>query len=560
MSAKKIRVISIIVISSIFLLLYVFVWRGYREYVWLNIVMGKQGVEDVCLIEQRLPFGEEPALHSGEYTTFSIGWQENYNGEGNGLFLPAYIDLTDVYAFVSGDGDAAEITFDGRVLQEKEVCYLGKVEEGVHVLDIAGESLTLHIMKGSLLPEVWIETEQGIDFINDHKQYSTAAHMQIFSADGRLEYSGEIESLKGRGNSSWSTLKKGYGMKLAERYPLLGMTSGRSWTLIGGGYDVTGIRNKLFYDMAVECGLDNAIDCEWVNLYIDGSFYGCYLLTEKITVGTGRLEIGDLEERTALENDEGLWTYPHYQMEENGRQWTGHSVPGQPGNMSGGYLLEIETYEQRFLTEVSRFTTDVGTRVVLKNPKHATLEQVQYISSFVREFEEALYSPDGYNSLGKYYLEYIDLESFVKRYLIDEISKNLDAGYSSYFFYKPENVDKLYAGPVWDYDTSLGNNRDWGSNEVLKNPEGMYVNTDNWSKLLWEKEDFREASYKMFQKLFLPYLEELSEYKLDEYMETIQASAAIEQVYYGGENWQEETEKLKDFLEKRTDYLTKAFQ
>lgn len=560
MNVKKLRIILIIVVSSIFLLLYVFVLRGYREHVWLHIVMGNDGVEDVVLLKQRHPFGENPVLQDAENTTLAISWQENYTREGKGLFLPAYIDLTDVYAYVSGEAVGSEITFDSVPLQKTEVCRLGNVEEGVHMLGIGGEALQLYIGKSSSLPSVWIDTEEGIDFINGHKQYATAARMQIFSEKGSLEYSGEIESLKGRGNSSWSTLKKGYGIKLAEKYPLLGMTSGKSWTLIGGGYDVTGIRNKLFYDMAVECGLENAIDCQWINLYMDGSFLGCYLLTEKITVGAGRLEIGDLEERTALENEEGLWTYPHFQMEEGGRQWTGYSVPSQPGNMSGGYLLEIETYEQRFLTEVSRFTTDVGTRVVLKNPKHATLEQVQYISSFVREFEEALYSADGYNSQGKYYLEYIDLESFVKRYLIDEISKNLDAGYSSYFFYKPENVDKLYAGPVWDYDTSLGNNRDWGSNEVLKNPQGMYVNTDNWSRLLWEKKDFREASYEMYQKLFLPYLEELLTYKLDGYAEDIRASAALEQIYYGGENWEEETQKLKEFLEKRTDYLKKAFQ
>ena len=560
MNGKKIRVISIIVVSFVFLLLYVFVWRGYDKYVWLNIVVGEQGIEDVRLTEQRRPLGGKPLFRGEEYTEFSISWQQSYVDESCGFFLPEYVDLSDVYVMVSGGGASAGAFLDGIPLEENTVRHLGEMEEGEHILSVNGKAQKLHVMRGASIPTVWIDTEDGIEYIHDSRSHCTAAEMKVFSDKGELQYSGEIESMQGRGNSSWSTIKRSYGIKLTNAASLLNMTSGKSWTLIGGGYDVTGLRNKIFYDMAVECGLDNAIDCEWINLYIDGRFFGCYLLTEKITVASGRLEIGDLEKRTEQENEEPLDFYPYYEFEENGKQWTGYSVPHQPSDMSGGYLLEIEDYEQRFITETSRFTTNQGYRVVVKSPDCATLEQVGYISGFVQEFEDALYSPDGYNSLGKHYTDYIDMESFVQRYLIDEISKNLDAGYSSYFFYKPQREDKLYAGPVWDYDTGLGNNRGWGSNEVLKDPEGMYVNTDNWSKQLWAQTDFREVSYKIFQKKFLPYLEDLLEYKLEQYAETIQASAAMEQIYYGGEDWEEEVSKMRDFLEKRTVYLEKVLQ
>lgn len=560
MKTKKVRLISIITISIIFLLFYVLVWNGYEKYVWLHIVVDGRSVEDVRLIEQKLPLGEEPTLQDEEYTDFCISWQESYVDESWGLFLPDYIDLTNVYVMVSDKGGGETVTFDGISLQEDEAYFLGDLEEGAHFLSAGTKSQKLYVMKGSPIPSVWIDTEDGMSFVHEEQNNVTSGTVQIISAKGDLEYFGKMESLKGRGNSSWGTIKKGYVMKLATAAPLLNMTSGKSWTLIGGGFDDTGIRNKLFYDMAVECGLDNAIECEWVNLYVDGSYLGCYLLTEKITIGSGRLEIGDLEQRTQLENEQPLWEYPYYQYEENGKQWTGFSVPSQPADMSGGYLLEIEDYKNRFMSETSRFTTDRECRVVLKSPECATLEQVQYISSFVQEFEDALYSSDGYNSEGKYYLEYIDMESFVKRYLIDEISKNLDAGYSSYFFYKPQNDDKMYAGPVWDYDTSLGNNGTWGDDEALKDPEGMYVNTANWSKLLWEKEDFRKASYKVYQKVFEPYLEELLEYGLDEYAETIRDSAAMDRVYCGGEDWETEVEKMRDFLLKRRDYLSEEFR
>ena len=49
----------------------------------------------------------------------------------------------------------------------------------------------------------------------------------------------------------------------------------------------------------------------------------------------------------------------------------------------------------------------------------------------------------------------IDVESFAKIYFLNEFIKNQDFGYSSVFFFYKNG--KLYAGPPWDYDLSLGN-------------------------------------------------------------------------------------------------------
>lgn len=514
--------------------------------------MNAGGIKDIRLSQQS--------------TEIDIGLQSNYWGEGNYLFIPGYMELKDVRVKVQYESDSernaliSSIVLDNIALPKAENMILESLEESCHSVTYDGKSLEFRIMQGSLLPSMWIDTTEGMKWVQEDKHNSTSGKVRLYSAEGKLQYTGELQSLKGRGNSSWDMPKKSYGIKLASSFPLLGMSSGKSWVLIGSGADTTGLRNKLFLDMALECGLDNTIEGELIDLYIDGEYCGFYLLSEKITIASGRLEIGDLEEKTQLLNEESLETYPYYVFEENEKLWTGYSVPHQPENRSGGYLLEIEEYQSRFASEPIRFLTDNEHGVVVKEPEHATLAQVEYISEFIQDFEDALYADDGYNAEGISYLEYIDLESFATRYLVDEISKNVDAGFSSYFFYKPRDENRLYAGPVWDYDTALGNNRDWGDTSIMQNPQGMYANASNWSKQLWEKTEFREATREIYQKRFNKYLEKLLEEQWEDIIHTVKASASMDQTYYDNEGWEEEVYQMKEFLQKRKDFLSEELR
>lgn len=113
----------------------------------------------------------------------------------------------------------------------------------------------------------------------------------------------------------------------------------------------------------------------------------------------------------------------------------------------------------------------------MKSPEYASEAQVKYISGYWQEMEDALYSETGYNDLDKHYTDYIDIVSWAKQYLIQEWTSNWDAGLTSNYFYK--DVDgKLFAGPVWDFDSALGNyeGRD-GTN--LKDPTNLHAKSRN---------------------------------------------------------------------------------
>ena len=63
-----------------------------------------------------------------------------------------------------------------------------------------------------------------------------------------------------------------------------------------------------------------------------------------------------------------------------------------------------------------------------------------------------------YNSKGKYYTDYIDIESFAKMYLMHEYVKSYDVCAGSILYHRDGQTDndKLIAGPLWDLDNAMG--------------------------------------------------------------------------------------------------------
>lgn len=51
----------------------------------------------------------------------------------------------------------------------------------------------------------------------------------------------------------------------------------------------------------------------------------------------------------------------------------------------------------------------------------------------------------------------MDLDSFYKYFLMQEFCGDIDFVLSSFHCTKRRNDDKLYFGPVWDYDLSFDN-------------------------------------------------------------------------------------------------------
>jgi len=310
---------------------------------------------------------------------------------------------------------------------------------------------------------VYIQTKKSMDYINADKNNKSGGFIMTYEG-GELTLNTELKQIKGRGNSTWNYDKKGYNIKFDEKTEFLGMKKAKKWSMIACYLDPAMDKNPLGWELANQMGLHFSSDYRFVDLYLNGVYNGTYLICESVEIGENRVDITDLTKETEKVNKGyeledfsigglGIDGLPMDAYEFPNAKWV--NIPNDPSDITGGYLLECE-YILRAYTEVSAFTTDRGQPVVVKEPEYASEAQVRYISSYWQEAEDAICSEDGYNTLGKHYSEYFDMESLVNMYILLEFSGNPDAGVSSTFFYK-DRGGKLVASPIWDNDTGFGN-------------------------------------------------------------------------------------------------------
>lgn len=81
---------------------------------------------------------------------------------------------------------------------------------------------------------------------------------------------------------------------------------------------------------------------------------------------------------------------------------------------------------------------------------------MSYISALYQAFEDAVMNGGVHPDTDKDYREYVDLDSLAQCFLLLELSQCGDAFQSSTYFYKPAGEEKLYAGPLWDFDSAYG--------------------------------------------------------------------------------------------------------
>ena len=390
------------------------------------------------------------------------------------LFLPSMADLT-ALTLSFEDGPAVLAVEDREIAVasgqpfDLAALYPEAPGDGVYAFTLCVDSVQLPVklMVSQNIGAMYITSDDPVDrgrsYVELVKGNKASGRMTLIGADGSVIYSGELSQIKGRGNSTWTAFpKKPYQIKLGKKTDLLETgdpgKAAKTWVLLANYYDKSFMLNTLTYDLADALGLAFSPNSRPIDLYYDGEYRGTYLLSEKVEINGGRVDINDLEEdfedaNPEVEDFDDLPTAAGTNAYGNEYQYvTGLS---DPEDLSGGYLLEID-YAGRAMEEKSWFTTSQGYYIVSKSPEYLSENAMEYISGLYQEFEDAVWN-GGINPVtGKSYTDYVDLESLARCYLILELSQDGDAFYSSTFFYKPEGEDKLYAGPVWDFDSAYG--------------------------------------------------------------------------------------------------------
>ena len=378
---------------------------------------------------------------------------------------------------------------------------------------------TLTFLQSAQLPSFHVDVLSGsMDIIHETKGNQESGSLRLYSAVGSLEYSGQIESLKGRGNSSWLRGKKPYSLTLAREADLLGMGRAKEWILLANAMDPSHLRNKAAYDLAAATGMGFAPECQWVDLYLNGEYVGVYLLSERNEIHPERLNLP----------------------------------------LTGSFLVSRESKWRLTSQNYPHIITDSGAALRIHDSGLTETDLYQIWQSA----ENAILAEDGIDPLtGKHWTQLIDLDSWVIEYLMGEVFGNADAGTISAYFYKDgrDPSGKIYAGPVWDYDLSMGSK---GAGQ-LKHVKAFFsdkrhiwdLEDTTWSYWLNRKPEFHNRVKELYQTIYRPLVQELLDSGLDDYTMQVYQGAQLDQRRWATEDAQEEKERIHQYLTERLAFL-----
>ncbi len=241
--------------------------------------------------------------------------------------------------------------------------------------------------------------------------------------------------LKIRGNSSGNYDKKQYLVKLtdesgkSEKHNVLNMGSDSEWILNVSFIDKSLLRNYLAYSAAGEIMpyTPDVQFCEVLWKNENGYRYeGVYMMMESVKVSKYRVDLPQYSENSRTVP--ALLRRDRYNT--NGIMLENYAT--QKGLTSG--YLDVEYPDKRIITEKG-----IGT-----------------LTEQVNHFERALYA-DTWEEFVRY-RDYVNMESFVDYFILNEYFLNYDAGYNSTYIYM-DYSGKLNMGPVWDFDQAMDNNQ-----------------------------------------------------------------------------------------------------
>ena len=374
------------------------------------------------------------------------------------LYLPGSAKTDQLY--LSWDNSDTVKNSAGAVLSSGKVAV--PAPDTTITLKINGTSWTVRTVQGSKdAKAMFLETDTSIpgfysftDMHNSSDKSKSAAGTMAF--DGTDGY---YFSIKGRGNATWTSVKtkKPYNITLykdanydnTKGFELIDGVKAKKWSLLANYYDSSLLRNKLAYDMACKMGL--GLESAFVDLWVDGEYRGNYLMTPK--------------------ND--------------------YDAP------KAGYMLEIDNYTDPQSFSISGMT---GRITIKDNEANVPMNDIK---SYMQKAWAAVKDQNS-----EEYLNYLDLDSWAKFYLLHEFYMSFDVMNGSQLMYREglSADDKLIAGPVWDMDNSMGKTQTWSGFNLTydqqHSPLYDYIqsvkSTDFWLQELGEHESFMVRVYEIY--------------------------------------------------------------
>jgi hypothetical protein len=310
------------------------------------------------------------------------------------------------------------------------------------------------------LPRLVIETDNFAQ-IRD-KETKIPAKMQIYGEKGPESEIIDF-TIKGRGNSSIGMSKYSMKIKFPEKREILGMPADKEWALISNHADKTLLRNYMTFNLARQLEMGYVPRCSFVEVYLNRDYMGLYLLTETIKVNSSRL-----------------------------------NIPKDENN----YLVEVDAYYDNNDTIIR---TAQQLPLKIHYPKNCGDTCQATLKTFADQWEDFIRTSFCYDTLARW----IDIQDYSAYYWIEEFSKNADSNLKTSVFFTWERSGKIKMGPIWDFDLSYGEYRQF-------DPKEWYSRPNPWNRYLFKNAQFKQeiANYwKDHRNIFLSAIDSLDYYR-----------------------------------------------
>lgn len=265
-----------------------------------------------------------------------------------------------------------------------------------------------------------------------------------------VEISGNKRGIRGRGNTTWDMPKKPYKIKFDNDVDIFGLGADDEWVILANYADKTLLRNVVAMKLSEIVGMPWTPAMLPVEVYLNNEYLGCYTFSEHKKVSEHRVDLD-----IAGENDN-----------------SGDAV-------TGDYYMEIEQNQDE---TTCFYTTVCEIPMMFSDPEVPTSAQLQYIQNYFYEAETALKSTNFTDPVNGWQ-KYIDIETFAKAYIVNELTKNIDGNMRKSSFITKEKGKKLEMYHLWDYDLALGNcnylDDEFGATD---GPEGWYIKDYSWNR------------------------------------------------------------------------------
>ena len=355
-----------------------------------------------------------------------VGWSPRNDGQGEkrvqlGLFeganRPDFMDALPLY-LITEKGKIGQMSYADVTCSKgfRYVRYVGPADARCNIAELEfyghqGAGDDSHLYQVTNLPTVSIHTKDGA--IPTDKEHQIVSQLTIISDNGTKLLS-EPGTIRERGNASRDFPKKPYRIKFDKKQHVLDAPAkAKKWTLINNYGDKTLMRNLLAFELSRRLGMPYTPYGTAVDVLLNGEYKGCYQLCDQIQVHKKRVNVTEM----TPEDNSGI-------------------------ALTGGYLVEVDAYADR---ENSWFRSNSRNPVTIKSPSEdsITTDQRNYIRAHFNKME---------NDLDRY----VDKNTFLRHFLVGELSGNTDT-YWSLYMYKERDDDTMYTGPVWDFDIAFDN-------------------------------------------------------------------------------------------------------